>query len=229
MLPWFPGVRETPSDEARPPAVVGFPFGRGRIVAVADADLLRNDVLRVCRWNAGVSAARMLEWLGASPARRLVFDEYHHGYGTHADPLGASARALVATAPGRAVLQVALAALLLLAAAGARPIAPAARLVVERRSPLEHVGALARAYERVSATRLAARRLVRGLRRRHSMSSARAGDDDAFLHAVAARHPAVAADTQRLARALAEPVPPDDLTTVGDAVAHIDQELEPTR
>ncbi|HEX6631479.1 MAG TPA: DUF4350 domain-containing protein, partial [Gemmatimonadaceae bacterium] len=80
-----PGTHVTRADEASPPAAVGFPLGRGRVVAVADADLLRNDVLRVCRWDAGVRAARMLEWLGASPARTLVFDEYHHGYGTHAD------------------------------------------------------------------------------------------------------------------------------------------------
>jgi predicted DsbA family dithiol-disulfide isomerase len=34
---------------------------------------------------------------------------------------------------------------------------------------------------------------------------------------------------RRLERALAEPAPPDDLAAVGDAVAHIDQELKPYR
>src|SRR5690348_12714251 len=31
-------------------AAAGFPDGRGRVVVISDPDLLRNDVLRVCRW-----------------------------------------------------------------------------------------------------------------------------------------------------------------------------------
>jgi len=49
------------------PAAVGYHFGRGRIVALSDADLLRNDVLRICRWDLGVAAVRMRN----TPARRL--------------------------------------------------------------------------------------------------------------------------------------------------------------
>ena len=44
------------------PAAIGFPLGRGRVVVAADPDLLRNDVLRVCRWGADVAAVRMLEY-----------------------------------------------------------------------------------------------------------------------------------------------------------------------
>jgi hypothetical protein len=216
------------------PAVVGLPLGRGRVVAVADPDLLRNDVLRVCRWNAGVLAVRALEWLGEPAGRRLVFDEYHHGYGSHADPLGATGRALVRTPPGRLALQLAAAGLVLLAAAGIRPVAPAARRPIERRSPLEHVGALARAYEQVGATRLAARRLVRGLRRRHGVGAQRLGGEGAggadadasFLRQTAARRPALAEDVRRLERALAEGAR-EDLAAVGEAAARIDRHLRP--
>ena len=216
------------------PAVVGLPLGRGRVVAVADPDLLRNDVLRVCRWNAGVLAVRALDWLGETGGRRLVFDEYHHGYGAHADPLRATGQALVRTPAGRLALQVAAAGLVLLAAAGIRPVAPRTQRTVERRSPLEHVGALARAYEQVGATRLAARRLVRGLRRRHAVGSQRAvaGDGSAdadldFLHRTAARRPTLAEDARRLERAVADGVPRDQLTAVGEAAARIDQHLRP--
>ena len=62
------------------------PFGRGRVAIVSDPDQLRNDVLRECTWNAGVTAIRMLEWVDPARTRRLVFDEYHQGYGPHASP-----------------------------------------------------------------------------------------------------------------------------------------------
>jgi hypothetical protein len=67
-------------------AAVGFPLGRGRIAVVADPDLLRNDVLRVCEWGADVANVRILEYLSADAPdggrrQRLVFDEYHQGYG----------------------------------------------------------------------------------------------------------------------------------------------------
>jgi hypothetical protein len=229
-------ARQRASARASRPAVIGLPLGRGRVVAVADPDLLRNDVLRVCRWNAGVLAVRGLDWLGAAGGRRLVFDEYHHGYGAHADPLRATGRALVRTPAGRLALQVAAAGLVLLAAAGIRPVAPRTHRTVERRSPLEHVGALARAYEQVGATRLAARRLVRGLRRRHAVGSRRAvgghgsagADADIdFLHRTAARRPALAEDARRLERAVADGVPRDQLTALGEAAARIDQHLRP--
>ncbi|HEX5579936.1 MAG TPA: DUF4350 domain-containing protein, partial [Gemmatimonadaceae bacterium] len=120
------------TDTLRRPAVLGFTLGRGRVVAVADPDLLRNDVLRVCTWDAGFTAVRAMEWLAAAGGRRVVFDEFHHGYGTHANPTGAVRRALTNTAPGRAVLLLAAASLVLLVAAGVRPIAPRALPVVER-------------------------------------------------------------------------------------------------
>lgn len=211
------------------PASAGMPLGRGRVVAVADADLLRNDVLRVCEWGAGVAALEALDWLAEGRARRLVFSEFHHGYGVHGDPVKASVRALFVTAPGRAALAVCAAGLVLLAAVGRRAIAPVAAPRVERRSPLEHVGALARAYEQVGATRTVARRLVRGLRRRHAVG--RRTDDLAFLDGVALRRPALADEARRLQRALAEDArpDPDDLRAIGDAAARIDDHLTPAR
>lgn len=206
-------------------AMAGFPLGRGRVVAVADPDLLRNDVLRVCRWNAGLTAVRAVEWLAAGGSRPVIFDEYRHGYGVHADPGAAIRDALLTTGPGRAVVQVAIAALILLAALGIRALPPRPQPVVERRSPLEHVGALARAYEQVGATRLATRRLVRGLRRRHGAGTRAGVTDEEFLHTLAARRRGVAGDATLLAQALSERRPTRDLGAVGDAAARIDEAL----
>ncbi len=56
-----------------------------------------------------------------------------------------------------------------------------------------------------------------------------ASSDEAFLHAVAARRPALLDDARRLERAMTEGVPRDELAAVGDAVARIDQHLRPDR
>jgi hypothetical protein len=105
------------------------------------------------------------------------------------------------TGAGRVVLQLALAGLLLMLAVGIRPIKPQPRLRIERRSPLEHVGALARAWAAVHASGRAVRLLVRGLRRRHGGLRARA-DETAYLLNIATQSPATETDVQRVIEAL---------------------------
>jgi hypothetical protein len=205
------------------PSILGIPFGRGRVVAVADPDFLRNRELR--KGGAAVLAVRLVEWLSRGGRRPLVFDEYHQGFGRHADVSGWVARTLVGTAPGRVVAQLAVALVLLWLAVAVRPVSPRSRARVERRSPFEHVGALARAYEQVGATRLAGRRLVRGLRRRHAVGSARAESEAGFLDRVAARFPALAPDVRRLKRAAEAKLPPAEFVEVGEAVERIDEAL----
>lgn len=199
------------------PAALGIPLGRGRLVALADARVLRNDELR--EGEPAVFAVRLLEWL--APVRRatVVFSEYHQGYGRQPDLLGTTAGALRDTAPGRALLVAALAALVLLAAIAVRPIAPRAPERIERRSALEHVWALARAYQDIGATRLAARRLVHGLRRRHPLA---ASDDAAYLSALAARYPAAASAADLLRSALHHPVSPGEATRLARAAATLE-------
>jgi hypothetical protein len=226
---------EVPGDSAVSPAALGFTLGRGRVVAVADPDLLRNDVIRVCRWGAGLAAVRMLTWLGdgrpPGEARPLVFDEFHQGFRAGRSGARVAWAALWAAPAGRAALQGAGAALLLLLALGPRPLAPRSRARMQRRSALEHVRALARAYEQVGATRTAARMLARGLRRRHrgaglaAPPGAGASADESFLAAVGARHPALRADVDHLRAALDHPVDAAMLLEVGQAVARIDDTL----
>ena len=151
----------------RAPAALGLALGRGRVVLLSDADLLRNDVVRSCRWGIGPRMVEALDWVSRGQRPPLVFDEYHQAFTDEPGAWGAAWEFLTTTVPGRVVAQVVVAALILLAALAVRPIAPRTVARIERRSALEHVGALARAYERIGATRTAARRLALGLRRRH--------------------------------------------------------------
>lgn len=211
------------------PTVIGFTLGRGRVVAVADPDFLRNDVLRVCRWGAGVRTARALDWLATPlPHRRLTALEYHQGFGRQPSLGRAVRRAMFETREGRTALQALAALLIVLAAAAPRALPPRARERHERRSPLEHAGALARAYEQVGATRLATRRLVRGLRRRYDHASGgRVIEDEAWLRAVAGRHPPVADDVTLLLDCLTRDGAPASLRDSGRAIARIDSTLRP--
>jgi len=215
-------------------AAAGFALGRGRVVVVADPDLLRNDVVRRCSWGADVRIVRMLEWLragGDSPRTALVVDEYHHGFGHEPTASDAVTHFVLRHPVGRTLLQVGLAALVLLLAVGPRPIAPVDVLRVERRHPLEQIDALAHAYQQVHATRTAAARLVHGLRSRveRGWRPERGRADDVFLDDTESRAPALAGDVALVRRALHEPVPDRDLPELGAALRRIEQTLTPTR
>ena len=215
------------SDTTLAPAAIGFTLGAGRVVALSDDDLLRNDVIRVCRWGFGVAAIRELAWLSRDRHPKVVFDEYHmQGAGTMDVPAIVWSF-LTRTRPGNAILQAIVAGLILLAAFGIRAVAPTTPKRIERRSTLEHVEALARAYAQARATRVATRRLLRGLRRRHAHGVWRTASDERFLDAVAQRHPEVAPDTRTLLDATGRSLTPAELLAVGQAVDHIDRTLDP--
>jgi hypothetical protein len=214
-------------------AAVGFPLGQGRVIVVADPDLLRNDVLRYCAWGADLIAVRMLEWLrtgGPAPRATLMFDEYHQGYGSRPSALGVTAEFLVDHPLGRALSLGVIAALVLLLAVAPRPVPPQEIERIERRDPLEQVDALAHAYEQVRATRTITARLLRGMRWRveRGGSGARARPDDAFLEAAVARAPALNPDVALVRRALRETIADRDLPAVGAALRRIEHTLTTT-
>ncbi len=216
-------------DSVVRPAVVGFPLGRGRVVVAADPDLLRNDALRDCRYGLSVVAVEMLEYLrggAAGPRNRVVFDEYHQGYGAQPGTVGAIGQFFGGTPSGHFVLQLLVAGLVLLAAAAPRVLPPRDPVRVERRSPFEHVDALARAYVQVGATRTASIRLVRGVRRRLGPAAYAAGrSDDEFLAWAVREKPGLADDAGLVRQAIARSGSPDELTAVRDALAHIESSL----
>lgn len=205
------------------PVVMGRHLGQGRVVVIADGSFLRNGTFR--HGDGAVLFERLLEWADTTGKLPVVFDEWHQGYGEHGGMGVTIRRALTGTPPGRATLQMAIAALILLLAVGVRPIAPVAPAVIERRSPLEHVSALSRAYAAIGATRIAARRLVRGLRRRHPLGAAGALDDDGYLALVRARAPGTSGDVALLARAIRTPLPAAEFVHAGTAIDHIERTL----
>ncbi|HEX6251388.1 MAG TPA: DUF4350 domain-containing protein [Gemmatimonadaceae bacterium] len=213
-------------------AAAGFALGRGRVGVVADPDILTNAVLRTCRLEAGARLIALLGYVatGDSAARTrstIVFDEYHHGYGTHPSVTRVTTRFVASHPVGRTLGHLSLAGVVLLAAAAARPAPPAPARARSRRSPLEHVNALALAYSRIQATRTVARLLVRGLRRRlrytASAGPLRTQSDDEFLQHLAKRFPAVTQDLERVRGALRSPVGRNELVAVGRSIATIER------
>jgi len=210
-------------------AAAGFPLGLGRVVVLSDPDFLRNDVLRVCKWGLDVVAVRVLEYLarGTTPRDRLIFDEYHQGFGTHPGTLRAIAAYLSRSPSGHVLLQSMIAGLVLLLGLGPRLLPAHDPERVERRSPLEHVSALAHAYARVGGTRTATMQLLRGVRRRvqRGLPNDAGGSPEArdlnFLDAIEAT-PGLASDAALIRRALAEPLTGRDFTAVGAALARVE-------
>ena len=137
-------------------------------------------------------------------------------------------RYLGGTASGHLLLQLAGAGLVLLLAVGPRLLPPRASERVERRSPLEHVDALARAYRAVGATKTATARLLHGVRRRveHALG-ARGGTttDESFLTWAQQRVPERETDVELVRLALVNTVPRRDLEIVGEALRRLETSL----
>ncbi len=205
------------------PTMVAFTLGEGRVVALADPDVLRTDQMRSCAMGGALSVVRALEFLSAGGRRPVVFAEFYQQE-TVDGPFVVVREWLVRSALGRTVLTLMIASLLLIVARGRRTLAPVYRAREERRSPLEHVDALATAWQTVRGTRTVARMLARGIRRRHAAGRWRSLDDTEFLSALAARHPAIADDAARLSRAIEAAPSPSELPALRQAAAHIDAE-----
>jgi hypothetical protein len=216
---------------AAPPTVIGFPLGRGRVIVAGDVDLFRNANVRICAFDAAVQVVRMYEYLrdGPNGARaRLIFDEYHQGHGARPGTTRVIVRYLRGTSSGKALAHLGVAGIILLLALGPRTLIPRDSERVERRSPLEHVDALARAYWHVHATRTATRRLVRGLRRRteHRLGAGRRDvPDEAFLDWAESHIAARRGDIALVRQALTLPMRRKELPGVGAALQRLEHDL----
>jgi hypothetical protein len=141
------------------------------VILVADEELFRNRALRFT--DAGPFALGLF----AGQYDRVIFEEYHHGFG----PSGSLAAATMAWSRrspwGWLIWQGAVVGLLALLF-GAIRFGPAlAGIPRTRRSPLEHVRALATALAAARGHDEAIGAMVRGLRRRLAPTSPRAGAD----------------------------------------------------
>jgi hypothetical protein len=132
------------------------------VTLVADGAVFGNRRMRDTE--AGVFALALF----AGRYARVIFDEYHHGFG-RGGSLARSVLSWTVRSPwGWAAWQVAVVGLLALIAGGVRfgPVRSIIRR--ERRSPLEHVQALATALAATHGQAAAIRLIVRGLQRRLS-------------------------------------------------------------
>jgi hypothetical protein len=154
------------------PAAAAFPLGRGRVVAWSDSRPLANDTLRAS--GAAPVFARMAAELSRG-GRTVYFDEYHHGYRGGGSAVAGTLRFLRDRPWGHAAVQWLVVAAGLLLLAGRRFGAPVQPLPARRRSPLEHVEALAGAYRQGGARRTARRLLLAGLARRMGRRAPREG------------------------------------------------------
>jgi hypothetical protein len=216
---------------AAAPLILGRRVGRGRAVLVGDPSLLWN--VTVQEGHSGLAIQRAIEWLAPSN-RTVIFDEYHQWKSEQSGPdvLGAIGEALTDTAAGRVGVQIIAASLVLLIALGVRPIQPRPMQMLQRRSLLEHVDALGRAYQQIHASQFGTQQLIRGLRRRHPTGAAvvrwRAASDAEYLAVAQQRYGTAQSDIDAITRALHDPSATSASDNVSDR-AHDDMFVQAGR
>jgi hypothetical protein len=195
-----------------------------RVILLADAGLLRNRALR--ETPAGVFA---LDLLGGG-YDRVIFEEAHQGFGMGGSLAGATLDWSLRSPWGWAAWQLAIVGVLALAA-GAFRFGPV-RSVVERRrrSPLEHVRALATALAAARGHDVAIGAIVQGLRRRLQPAGQRGRGDwrPWVAHLTDTVRSARARDAARTLGSLTRSgQPPEGVLRAANAVEDVWEELRP--
>jgi hypothetical protein len=174
-------------------------------------------------------ATRTYDCYGAA-TRSIVVDEYHLGFTTGSTLPGATWHWLWSAPAGWAVLQLCIVGLIWLATVAVR-FGPA-REVVERRrrSPLEHVEALAAGLEGAGGADTAVALIVSGLQRRLSRAGqASRGEPRQWLAALELALPEVRGRraVRRLRDALSKPGGDERVVAAAQAVEDVWEELRP--
>lgn len=208
------------------PVAVRLVFPTGRTVTlVADDRLFENRALRAT--GAGPFALGLV----VPRYRRLMVDEYHHGFDASRTLAGAAMEWTLRSPWGWGMLQLAGVGVLALLAAGVRfgPVRPG--IPRRRRSPLEHVRALATVLAAARGHDVAVGLLIQGLRRRLAPAgTAPRGEAGAWLDGLAPAvrtaqgHAALATLTALTGHAAG----PEDVIRAADAVDILRQELTPS-
>jgi hypothetical protein len=206
--------------------VVRLRYPQGRTITLAaDDGLFRNRTLR------HTLAGAFTLGLVAGRYERMIVDEYHHGY-TAAGSLGRAAIAWSFRSPwGWMVWQLAAVGVVALVAGGVRFGPVRSALTRRRRSPMEHVRALATALAAARGHDVAVRLMLQGLRRRLSRGGrAPAAELDTWL---ASLEPSVRSARGRealdhLKATLRTPPDAASVLAAGNAVETLWEELKPT-
>ena len=208
------------------PVVLRLHFrGGGSALLVGDDGYFRNAAWRYS------SVPELLVPLILLPSRgRISWDEYHHGYGEQASRGGALIGWMARSPVGWVLFQLVAVALLWLAVRAVR-FGPA-RAVVERRrrSPLEHVEALAAGLEGAGGVDTAVALTVSGLRRRLSRTGQPPhGDPRQWLATLELALPAVRGRraARRLQDTLTKPGGAERVLAAAQAVEDVWEELRP--
>ena len=201
--------------------------GGGRATLLADVRFVTNEALK--HTDAGVV---VIPWLLADTPARIVVDEYHHGFGGTTsmwEMLGITVRWLAGRPAGWAVLHLGVVGLLALAVAAARFGPVRSAIVRRRRSPLEHLEALAAGLEGAGGDATAVQLIVGGLRRRLSRGGRpTSGDPRAWLAALelALRDERGRRAARRLKWILTQRDPGDGVTAAAEAVEDVWESLQ---
>jgi hypothetical protein len=208
------------------PVVVRLRFrGGGRALLVADDAYFRN-----AAWRSSDVPIVLVPLLAPAERGRVSWDEYHHGYGSGGS-LVRSALGWMARSPVGWVLWqlIAVAGLWLVVTAvrfgPARPV-----LDRRRRSPLEHVEALAAGLAGAAGTETAVGLIVSGLRRRLSRAGQPShGDFGQWLAALELALPGVRGRqaARRLRDCLTKPGGAERVFGAAQAVEDVWEELRP--
>jgi hypothetical protein len=222
-----PSLVDTLLKTMRGSAVVlrlSYPDGR-TVTLAADDGLFRNHTLR--RTLAGTFVLGLV----VDRYQRMIVDEYHHGY-MAAGSLGAAALAWSTRSPwGWMVWQLIAVGLVALVASGVRFGPVRSAIERRRRSPMEHVRALATTLAAARGHDVAVRLMVQGLRRRLSRGGRPTAIDlDAWLEGLA---PSVRNERGRealstLTATLRTPADAASVLAAGNAVETLWEELKPT-
>ena len=197
----------------------------GSVTLVGDVGYVRNAAWRDTR------VPEFVVPLIAPPrGGRLAWDEYHQGFGKGHSPTSVLASWLVDSPAGWAILQIVAVGLVGIAVAAVR-FGPA-RSVIERRrrSPLEHLEALAAGLEGAAGVDTSVALVVAGLRRRLGRASVlRTDEQSAWLAALELALPTAAGRNaaRRLQQIVTQPGGPERALAAARAVEDVWEELRP--
>jgi Domain of unknown function (DUF4350) len=208
------------------PVIVRLRFRRGgQVLIVGDDAYLRN-----AAWRTSRVPEFLIPLIVPRTRGRLTWDEYHHGYALGGSLSQAVLGWMVHSPVGWLLLQLVAVCLVWLAVRAIRfgPAIPV--LDRRRRSPLEHVDALAAGLEGARGVDTAVALTVSGLRRRLSRAGQPPrGDMRQWLAALEPALPGVRGRraARRLQQTLANPGGPERVLAAAQAVEDVWQELRP--